>query len=119
MVNYINYYTFTDYIIITQHPQIGITLAKGNMLQLNITANGPGKTDFRYQWKKRGSNSLPNRVNGEDTSKITISLVTPSDSGSYYCVVTNQWGNMTTSNDATVIVLCKFCYYYITTPFKK
>ena len=119
MVNYINYYTFTDYIIITRHPQSGITLAKGNMLQLNITADGPGKTNFVYQWKKRGSNSLPNRVSGENTSEITISSVVSSDSGSYYCVVTNQWGNMTTSTDATVIVLCKLWHYYIAIPFKK
>ena len=116
MVNYIKHYTFTGYIIITHHPQSGITLAKGNMLQLNITADGPGKTNFKYQWKKRGSNSLPNRVNGEDTSKITITSVTTSDSGSYYCVVTNQWDNMTTSTDATVTVLCKSYHYYIAAP---
>ena len=79
------------------------------MLQLNITADGPGKTNFRYQWKKRGSKSLPSKVNGKDT-KITISSVTPSNSGSYYCVVTNQWDNMTTSNDATVTVLGKSCH---------
>ena len=77
------------------------------MLQLTITADGPGKANFVYQWKKRDSNSLPSRVNGKDTSKITISSVTPSDSGSYYCVVTNQWGNMTASNDAAVTVLGK------------
>ena len=107
VINYINYYTFTGYIIITQHPQSSITVAKGNMLQLNITADGPGKTNFTYQWKKRDSNSLPNRVSGEDTSEVTIRSVVSSDSGSYYCVVTNQWGNMTTSNDSTVIVFRK------------
>ena len=77
------------------------------MLHLNIAADGPGKNYFMYQWKKRGSNSLPDRVKGKDTLKIVISLVTSSDSGSYYCVVTNQWGNMTKSNDATVTVLGK------------
>ena len=107
---------FTGYIIITHHPQSSITLVKGNMLQLNITADGPGKTNFTYQWKKRGSKSSPNRVNGKDTSKVTINSVVSSDSGSYYCVVTNQWGNMTTSNDATVTVLCKSYHNYIATP---
>ena len=102
--------TFIDYIIITSHPESDVTLANGNRLRLSLIADGPGKNNFKYQWKKRGSNSLPNRVSGEDTSKITISLVTPSDSGSYYCVVTNQWGNMTTSNDATVTVLGKSCH---------
>ena len=101
---------FTDYIIITHHPQSSITLAKGNTLHLTITANGPGKSNFVYQWKKRGGNSLPNRVSGEDTSEITISSVVSSDSGSYYCVVTNQWDNMTTTNDATVTVLGKSCH---------
>ena len=80
------------------------------MLQLNITAVGPAKNEFIYQWRKRGSNSLPNRVKGKDTSKVTISSVILSDSGSYYCVVTNQWGNMTESNDAIVTVLCKSSY---------
>ena len=116
MINYINYYTFIGYIIVTHRPQSSITLAKGNMLQLNITADGPRKNNFVYQWKKRGSNSLPNGVSGEDTSKLTISSVVSSDSGSYYCVITNQWGNMTTSNDATVTVLCKSYHNYIATP---
>ena len=97
---------FIDYIVITHHPQSDITLAKGNMLLLSVTANGPGRNNFKYQWKKRDSN-LPNRVKVKDTSNITISSVTPSDSGSYYCVVTNQWGNMTESNDASVNVLRK------------
>ena len=102
--------TFIDYIVITSHPESGVILAKGNTLRLSLITDGPGKNNFKYQWKKRGSNSLPNRVNGKDTSKITITSVTPSDSGSYYCVVTNQWGNMTTSNDATVTVLGKSCH---------
>ena len=99
--------TFIDYIVITSHPESDVTLAKGNRLHLSLITDGPGKNNFVYQWKKRGSNSLPNRVNGKDTSQITITSVTLSDSGSYYCVVTNQWGNMTTSNDATVTVLGK------------
>ena len=98
---------FIDYIVITHHPQSDITLAKGNMLLLSVTADGPGRNYFKYQWKKRGSISLPDRVKGKETSNITISSVTPSDSGSYYCVVTNQWGNMIESNDASVNVLRK------------
>ena len=99
---------FIDYIVITHHPQSDITLAKGNMLLLSVTADGPGRKKFKYQWKKRGSSiSLPNRVKGKKTSNITISSVTPSDSGSYYCVVTNQWGNMTESNNSSVNVLRK------------
>ena len=79
------------------------------MLRLSVTADGPGKNKFKYQWKKRGSKLLPNRVIGKETSKITISSVTSTDDGLYYCVVTNQWGNMTESNNATVTVLRKSC----------
>ena len=84
---------FIDYIIITSHPESEVILAKGNTLRLSLITDGPGKNNFKYQWKKRGSDSLPNRVNGKDTSEITIRSVMSSDSGSYYCVVTNQWGN--------------------------
>ena len=76
-------------------------------MNLNVTADGPGKGMFRYQWKKRGSNSLPDAVMGKDTSKITINSVKLSDRGSYYCVILNQWENVTKSNNATVTVLGK------------
>ena len=112
IISFISYniIIFIDYIVITSHPESDVLLAKGNILHLSLITDGPGKNNFKYQWKKRGSNSLPNRVYGKDTSKITITSVTPSDSGSYYCVVTNQWGNMTTSNNATVTVLGKSCH---------
>ena len=99
---------FTDYIAITHHPQ-SVVLAKGNILHLSVTADGPGKRKFKYQWKKRDSNLSPNRVIEKKTAQITISSVTSADDGLYYCVVTNQWGNMTESNNATVTVLRKSC----------
>ena len=74
------------------------------MLSLNVIANGPGNNRFNYQWKRRGSTSLPDRANGERNSNLEIRSVSPSDSGSYYCVVMNQWGNMMESKDATVTV---------------
>ena len=77
------------------------------MLQLNITADGPAKSNFTYKWKKRGRNSFLNAAEGKDTFRITISSVVSSDSGSYYCIVANQWGSMATSIDATVTVLSK------------
>ena len=78
------------------------------MLTLSVTANGPGKATFTYQWKRRGETSLPTRVTGESTQSLKIHSVTSSDSGSYYCIVMNQWGNMVNSNEATVNVLGKF-----------
>ena len=67
---------------------------------------------FTYQWKKVGSDSLPNTASGENSTQLTITLVTPSDSGLYYCIVMNQWGNVEESDNATVNVLCElYCGY--------
>ena len=100
------YFIIVGYIDITSHPQ-SVTVAKGNMLSLNVTADGPGKNMFTYQWKKRGITSLPSTVNGGNSPMLTIRSVKPSDNGSYQCSVMNHWGNMTKSNEATVNVLCK------------
>ena len=74
------------------------------MLTLSVTASGPGGNEFTYQWKRRDGTSLPNRASGGTTRSLKIRSVTTSDSGSYYCVVMNQWGNMIESNDAAVTV---------------
>ena len=79
------------------------------MLSLNVTADGPGKSNFKYHWKKRGIDELPviPTISGRKTTNLKISSVTSSDSGSYYCVVMNQWGSMMNSNKAIVNVLRK------------
>ena len=77
------------------------------MLSLSVSADGPGKDMFKYQWKKKSSTSLPSYVSGRNSLTLTISSVKPFDSGSYHCIVTNQWRNMTKSNEATVHVLRK------------
>ena len=79
----------------------------GNMLTLSVTVSGPGSNKFTYQWKRRDGTSLPDRASGETTRSLKITSVTKSDSGSYYCIVMNQWGNMMESNDAAVTVRCK------------
>ena len=102
-------YMYTDYIIINQHPQ-NITLGKGNTLSLTVIASGPESKQFKYQWKKMNSNSFPTLARGLNTSNLIIPLVSASDNGSYYCVVTNPWGNTETSKKAIVKVLCKLLY---------
>ena len=77
------------------------------MLTLTVTASGPGSNEFTYQWKRRDSTSLPDRARGGTTRNLKIRPVTSSNSGSYYCVVMNQWGNMMESNDAIITVWCK------------
>ena len=84
-----------------------VTVAKGNKVDLSIDARGPGRTMFTYQWKKVGSDSLPDTASGGNTAQLTITSISPSDSGMYYCIVMNQWGNMVQSDNATVNVLCK------------
>lgn len=93
---------FIGSIVIRQHPQ-NVILVKGSMLNLSITASGPGNS-FTYQWKKQGG-TFPTSAHGKKTSNFKINSVMLSDSGSYYCLVMNQWGNMVNSNNATVNVL--------------
>ena len=80
---------------------------------LSITARGPGRNSFTYEWKKVGSDSLPDTVSGGDSTELTITSVKSSDSGLYYCIVMNQWGNMVKSNNATVNVLCELVNYKV------
>ena len=103
---FVNCLLSIDSIIISQHPQ-NITLSKGSRLSLSVIANGPGSNQFFYQWRKMDSNTLPSSARGVNTHTLIIPSVTSSDSGSYYCVVTNQWGNMVESKKAIVEVQCK------------
>ena len=59
---------------------------------------------FTYQWKKRDSDSLPDKVSGINGTVLTIPNVTESDNGQYYCIVTNEWDRSTESNDVNFIV---------------
>ena len=92
------------------------------MLSLSVTADGPGKDMFTYQWKKSGSTSLPSTVSGGNSAMLTISSVKSSDSGSYHCIVMNRWGNMTKSKAAKVNVLRKsitFVYQTLVTKLRR
>ena len=74
----------------------------------NFTAIADGiNTDistFTYQWKKRGSDSLPNKVSGVNGTVLTIPNVLESDNGMYYCIVTNEWDRSVESNDVNFTV---------------
>ena len=60
--------------------------------------------NFMYQWSKRGSNSLPNKVSGVDGPTLTIPNLIESDEGRYYCTVTNEWGRSVKSDNIILIV---------------
>ena len=84
-----------------------VTVSKGGTVELSIDARGEGRKSFTYEWKKVGSDSLPDTASGGNSTELTITSITSSDSGLYYCTVMNQWGTMVKSNNATVNVLCK------------
>ena len=84
-----------------------ITASIGGTVVLRINATGIGKNIFTYQWKKVGSDSLPDTATGGNSTQLTINSISPSDSGMYYCIVMNQWGNMVQSDNATVNALCE------------
>ena len=71
---------------------------------LTATASGVNKRNFVYQWMKRGSSSLPNKVSGANGAVLTIPNLVESDEGKYYCTVTNQWGNNVSTDDVTLKV---------------
>ena len=94
------------------HPR-DVTVSEGGTIVLSIDARGIGRNSFTYEWKKVGSDSLPDTASGGNSTELTITSVTSSDSGSYYCIVMNQWGNMVKSNNATVNVLCELVVAYL------
>ena len=94
------------------HPR-NVTVSDGGKVVLSINAKGRGS--FTYEWKKVGSDSLPDTASGGNSTELTITSITSSDSGLYYCIVMNQWGTMVKSNNATVNVLCKLLQVIITT----
>ena len=84
-----------------------VTVSEGGIVVLSVDARGVGSNSFTYEWKKVGNDSLPDTASGGNLAVLIITSVTSSDSGLYYCIVMNQWGNVTKSNDAKVNVLCE------------
>ena len=106
IILYYNLSNLTDDINFEMQPQ-DVTVAKGNNVYLSINARGPGRKMFTYQWKKVGSDSLPDTASGENSAQLTITSITPSHSGMYYCIVMNPWGNRVQSDSVTLNVLCE------------
>jgi len=83
-----------------------LLIGKGTTAQIIATANGisTDESNLIYQWMKRGSNSLPDKVSGVNGTILRIPNVTNSDEGQYYCIVTNEWGTSVESDDITLTV---------------
>ena len=73
-----------------------------------LTAMADGiRTDtnsFKYQWRKRDSDSFPDKVSVVNISVLTIPKFNKSDEGQYYCIVTNEWDRSVESNSVNLTV---------------
>ena len=83
-----------------------MTVGKGQNVTLNATASGvsTNESNFIYQWRKRDSSSLPDKVSGVNERVLTIPNANESDSGLYYCTVTNEWDRSLESADVLLTV---------------
>ena len=83
-----------------------MTVGKGQNVTLNATASGvsTNESNFIYQWRKRESSSLPDKGLGVNGRVLTIPNANESDSGLYYCTVTNEWNRSLVSADVLLTV---------------
>ena len=88
-----------------------ILIGEERNVTFNASASGIGT--LRYQWKKRGSDRLPDKVLGNDTLTLTIPNIEKSDEGDYYCIVTNMWNRRVESNSVTLNVYGMLVYFAI------
>ena len=62
----------------------------------------PNENNFNYKWIKK-DDILPSRVQGVNTSQMTIVNLISKDSGEYQCVMSNSTGTIS-SNFSTLHV---------------
>ena len=102
----------TDQLTIEVMPKV-VVAGQGNPAVFVAVASGisTSNNSFKYQWRKRDSNSLPSKVLGVNEQNLTIPNVTSSDEGQYYCTVTNEWDSSVDSNDVTLSIfgMLDFC----------
>ena len=80
--------------VITRHPngEENITVAEGSNVTLICRATGD--TPLNYQWM-RVSGSLPQNIKTSNNGRrLTIHNITVSDSGQYYCIVSDNEGSV-------------------------
>jgi len=93
----------TDQISISVVPT-DLVLGEGGTARFTATASGISRKNFVYQWRKRGSRRLPNKVSSVNGAVLTIPNLVESDEGVYYCTVTNEWGKSESSEDVTLSI---------------
>ena len=99
---------FSDQLAITVVPS-NLLIGNGTTAQFTAIATGISITEnnFIYQWRKRDSDSLPNKVLGVNGETMIIPNVLESDEGRYFCIVTNEWGRIVESDEVSLAVFGK------------
>ena len=91
------------------------SLVIGNGTDAEFTAVATGistnMNNFMYQWMKRDSDSLSDKVLGVNETVLTIPYVRGPDEGQYYCIVTNEWGTSVRSNEVTLSIFGMYLYF--------
>ena len=104
-----NYYLGLDDVSVIPGLAPTITLQPTNQMVLpgsnavfNATVNGT--TPLMFQWRANGTN-IGNGGNlvGATTNVLTVMAATPTNTGNYFLIITNQFGN-TTSQVASLVV---------------
>ena len=94
---------FIDQLVITISPN-NLIIGKDKPAEFTATASGINMNSFIYLWKKRNSNSLPDKVSEVNGTVLTIPDCNKSDEGQYYCIVTNEWNRSVESDNANLTV---------------
>ena len=95
----------TDQLTISISPD-KLVIDKGTTATFTGMASGinTSESNFMYQWSKRDSDSLPDKVLGVSEGVLTIPNVTEFDGGRYYCNVTNEWGTSVRSDEVSLSI---------------
>ncbi|MFO1465658.1 MAG: kelch repeat-containing protein [Steroidobacteraceae bacterium] len=75
-----------------------LTVIQGHSAQFSVAAQGSGV--LSYQWRKDGTS-----VSGATAASFSISSVSPSDAGTYDCVVTNTENGTSAYKTSTAAIL--------------
>ena len=96
-----------------------LVIGKGTTATFTAMASGinTSESNFMYQWSKRDSDSLPEKVLGVNESVLTIPNVTEFDGGRYYCNVTNEWGTSVRSDEVSLSIFGMLQLYILCTFF--
>ena len=76
-------------VVIIEDPVVNLTVNDYNLTIKCLSS----MNNFIYKWIKK-NNVLPSRVQGVNTSQLTIVNLKPEDSGDYQCVMSNSTGTI-------------------------